>query len=221
VAGATILAPTTLSGQTLSGYTDDYRWSGPGCVTNTTLSGPDRAYSVRIPAGRRLRVVVTPSGNWDPAIQLVDTCGTSTGQACVASLNRFGTSAEQLEFVNTATTDRNVFLLVDSSSSNAGAFSLAVDFLVVTPGDVCGAPTLVGTATNQDFAGFFDDYENSAGCLTGTGPDRVYSVLVGSAERLNASRSPPMRSSPAGTAAGVGSACPISSIPSPSPPAPA
>jgi hypothetical protein len=184
VAGATILAPTTLSGQTLSGYTDDYRWSGSGCVTSTTLPGPDRSYSVRIPAGRRLRAVVTPSGNWDPAIQLVDSCSTSTNQACVASINRFGFSSEQLDFVNTATTDRNVFLLVDSSSSNAGTFSLAIDFLVVPPGDVCGAPTLVGTASNQDFVGFVDDYASTAGCLTGTGPDRVYSVPVGSGERL-------------------------------------
>ncbi|MDP1922205.1 MAG: hypothetical protein Q8L14_38560 [Myxococcales bacterium] len=187
LAGATILTPTTLTGQTLAGYLDDYRWTGAGCVPST-LTGPDRAYSVRIPAGRRLRAIATPLGSWDPALQLVDPCTASPAQSCVASANRFGAQPEQLDFINTSSVDRTVFLVVDTTSPIAGAFSLTIDFLIVPPGDVCGggAPVVVGTVTNQDFAGFSDDYASGAGCATGTGLDRVYSVPLGAGERLSA-----------------------------------
>jgi len=149
LAAAPILTPTTLTGQTLAGYADDYRWTGTGCVPST-LSGPDRAYALRIPAGRRLRAVATPTGSWDPALQLVDTCTASTAQTCVASANRFGPISEQLDFVNTSSVDRNVFLVVDTTSATPGAFSLAIDYLVVPPGDVCGvaAPVIVDSTSS-------------------------------------------------------------------------
>ncbi len=143
---------------------------------------------MRIPAGRRLRAIATPTGAWDPALQLVDPCTTSPAQSCVASANRFGPVSEQLDFINTASVDRDVFLVVDTTSPMPGAFSLAIDFLIVPPGDVCGAaaPVIVGTVTNQDFSGFVDDYVAGTGCATGTGLDRVYSVPVGAGERLSA-----------------------------------
>lgn len=186
-AGATILTPTTLTGQTLAGYTDDYRWTGTGCVAST-LTGPDRAYSVRVPPGRRLRAIATPTGAWDPALQLVDPCTTSPAQSCVASANRSGSQPEQLDFINTSSVDRNVFLVVDTTSPMPGAFSLAIDFLIVPPGDVCGAaaPVIVGSVTNQDFNGFSDDYASGTGCATGTSLDRAYSVPLGPGERLSA-----------------------------------
>jgi hypothetical protein len=146
---------------------------------------------VRIPPLRRLRATVTPTGSWNPALQLVDTCTTSTSQACLASNNSaFTGQPETLDFVNSTMLTRDVFLAVDtnSPSTSVGTFSLSIAFLTVPAGDVCGvlSSPLVGSVTGQDFVGFSDDYASAATCATGAGPDRVYSVSVGPGERLNA-----------------------------------
>ena len=84
-------------------------------------SGRDAFYRVTIPAQRTLRATVDGVvGNGDVAVGVVSDC-TATRTACLAAQDGpSGTAAETVRFTNTANTPRDVFVVVDSLSSNDG-----------------------------------------------------------------------------------------------------
>lgn len=192
MSGPLINGSISLTNQDLSGYPNDYEWFGkPNCAPFGTV-GPDRTYQIVLPAGVRVRIVVTPTTTWDPSVQLADTCLLLQDpmQACIAGVNGSPTgSPEVLEFVNPGPT-RTAFLIVDTADMlpTVTGFNLDVQYLMVQPGDVCSSAQSIdaGTLTLQDLGSFASDYGPGMGCATAIGPDRVYSTVVPPGSRLSA-----------------------------------
>ncbi|MCA2977576.1 MAG: hypothetical protein INH37_04780, partial [Myxococcaceae bacterium] len=193
MASMSITAPVTLSAQNLGNYTDDYQWFGqPNCTPNGTV-GPDRVYSLTIPANQRVRVTATPGPSWDMSVQLTDLCvagSNSSGQTCIAGVNNQGAGQpEVLGFLNASPSARTVLLVIDTFDQPPAVtnFDLVIEFLPQVLGDVCSNATpLPVSATAQDLSTFSNDYANGAGCATLPGNDRVYSATIPTGNRLSA-----------------------------------
>lgn len=177
-----------------AGFRNDFpAFTGTNCEF---LGGPDRVYSLTIPANRRLVVSATGSANINLSLLADLAACTSTPIECLVGVdNAFTGMPEVLTFDNTNTTPLDVLLQVSNSASTmAGAtYSLNVDVVAIPPGDSCGMPTSLtlvdgGVALpGEALTGFADDYSfttNDMGCLFTSGPDRVYSVNVPGGSRL-------------------------------------
>jgi hypothetical protein len=189
-AGAPIASSVTLPGQSLSGYGDDYRWSGSGCA-GFGLNGPDRAYAVVVPAGQRLRATVTGAG-FDATLNLTTACPLFTGATCLAGANAQGAGgAETLTWTNTGAGSATVFLVVDTWMSTPGPFDLSI-VLEAALGETCTTPEVIvppATLTNQTTVGFSNDV-SCGSAFSQPGFDRVYSVTVPAGQLLTAVMTP-------------------------------
>jgi hypothetical protein len=128
---AEVIAPLTVGGGRLMagttvGFTNDVVSS---CTGNATF-GRDYVYSYALGPGRRLRVNATTTGtDWDHVAYFVaapaSTCAFSA-TPCLDSSDVGGAgTGEQLDYTNTGSTTRTVFLVIDSKSINvSGTFSL-------------------------------------------------------------------------------------------------
>ena len=114
--------PAILTAQTTIGYANDHT-SGTGCVP---AAGPDRYYSLTIPAGLKLSVTVTPTSSWNPSVSIISTVGCSSSSPCLASSDAAGTgAAEFVQYQNSIPAPLSVYVVVDSASgSEAGTFTL-------------------------------------------------------------------------------------------------
>ena len=191
IAGAAALAATT------TGFSNDYE-GGLGCKPTT---GPDRVFSVTVPAGKELTAVVSPSASFDPTLSLVaGTPGDCAAHQCNAAVdaNPAG-QPEVAHYVNAAGADQTVFILVDSESATnaSGDFSLSATIgdppANPPPGDTCyDAPTLIAGAAaialSGDVSTYTDDYTypGAASCQYHSGPDVVYSVGIPAGKTLTA-----------------------------------
>jgi hypothetical protein len=205
LAGPPATADTIISGNLATAF-DDYRWSGnPNCVLTGTFNN-DQVFAATVQPGQQVTALVTTtSGTWDPAINIVDgtTCVTGGSQTCLTSANNATGTTETAVFQNVDATARTVFIVVDTSSSMPGAFSLGLTFGTFVPnqGETCRAPQLVsmsGTLTGQTTAGYANNIGTVSGELpldpgactnftsTYPGRDRVYQIAVGGGQTLTA-----------------------------------
>ena len=151
-------------------------------------------YSLTIPAGYSVTITASPDGAWNPSIQLSNTCPAGQANTCLAGINDAGDGApEVLTFANPSTSAFNTFLIIDTSSANAGAYRLDVTFAPILQGDVCSTAfaTDAGTVTGT-LVGFTNDYSSGAGCAVGgAGPDNVWTMTVPAGNRLTSTLTSP------------------------------
>lgn len=184
-AGATpLVAGTPLTGQSLEAHFNDFDEDVAGC---SYQGGNDRAYTIEVPAGKRLIVDLTVEGggDLDAIINLVEAQG-ACGTACLAVADDgYEGEAERLVFVNRSGAAQQYVLVIDAWYGG-GDFTLAPVIDDPPPGDTCQtAPALSGSLSGESTVGYTNDYTGGAGCaLTGTlDADRVYRVTVPNGER--------------------------------------
>jgi hypothetical protein len=131
-AGA-IAPPAMLTDQSTLGFANDY--SGTEC-TQAGTSGPDRIYSVAVPASGKLVVTATPTdGLFNPALYVVaapaENCDLRP-RPCLTGADGAGPGQpESVSFTNATSEARVVYVVVDSAPLGGGDFAL--DVSVDTP----------------------------------------------------------------------------------------
>ncbi|MBM4778217.1 MAG: hypothetical protein GQE15_11000 [Archangiaceae bacterium] len=180
-----LTSPGSRSG-TLSGFVNDYG-SGSGCLS---ASGPDRVYRLQVGSAARVSVTVTPSTSWD--VSLSATVGTlgrceASPRTCDNAID--AATAGNAETIDLATAGDDVFVVVDSTSTSVGAFTLSWSIQPLSTGDRCEAPLPLqsGVATTGTTFGFTNDYTAGLSCasLGRMGADVVYAVQVGPGQGLD------------------------------------
>jgi hypothetical protein len=197
VCSTAVPASGPLLGQDLSPFTDDYN-GGPGCAPGT---GPDRVYSVTIPAGNRLSATVTaqlPDGGvgFVPSLNLITSPTCAVTSACTAASQTPGASSTTLLYDNVGTAPQSAFLVVDTASAipqSTFDLGLTIAPTMLQQGDVCANTAMPITTstmlTMQPFAGYVNHYGigvEGTTCFFDDGPDRVYAVTVPAGFRLRA-----------------------------------
>jgi len=159
-AGATALdlssGLATISSATTEGASDDFH---PGAQsvsaackdTAANYNGADVVYSAVVPAGKRLSVTAYPSGTFNPALWISETCANPEA-SCLAARDGDGTR-ENVVWTNTGTADKPVTIHVDAQDPVGGAFSLSATL---------GAPKACPT-TARDPAVAYVSRTNNAG----------------------------------------------------------
>jgi hypothetical protein len=186
-----LTSPGSRSG-TLSGFVDDYG-AGSGCVGT---SGPDRVYRLQVGTAARVSVTVTPTSSWDVSVSAtvgqVARCD-GAPRVCDASANAQAAGNAETIDVATAPGD-DVFVVVDSSSTSVGGFTLSWSIQPLTTGDRCEAPFPLqsGVARSDTTFGFTNDYTAGTSCasLGRLGADVVYAVQVGPGQGLDVTVTP-------------------------------
>ncbi|MBM4778998.1 MAG: hypothetical protein GQE15_14935 [Archangiaceae bacterium] len=184
-----LTAGTPLTGQTFSGFGNDYG-SGTGC--GFTSSGPDRVYALTIPPNKLATITATPTAGLNTSVSLIDgTANCATGMLrCVAtSTSALATDPDVVTWTNRTSTAQNLLVLVDSSAPGTGTFDLSAVITDPPAGDSCSNPTALasGAPVASTTIGFTNDY--SAGTTTScatfdtTGNDRVFSFNVPTGQR--------------------------------------
>jgi len=128
----TLTGTTTLTAQTLTGYSNNYSpaSSGPNC-TGSGAPSADRVYSVNVAMGQTLTVSVTrTSGTADHVVYFVqgpETNCTSTIAACLAGADDQTSGAvETATWTNGTAAAVPVLVIVDAYSGTIAQFDLAV-----------------------------------------------------------------------------------------------
>ena len=186
-----LTAGTTLMGETLVNFTNDYA-GGTNC--STTFAGLDRTYSFTLPGAQQALVTVTPSTGLNTAISVVDTSVGCGNGVCVAGAdNGVSGVADTLAFANPGSQPRTVFIIVDSSSaSTPTTFNIGVTATPIPPNDVCelaGAPITASMSVPGTLTGKGNDYNwgSNQGCATGTtSRDAVHAVTIPAGQQLTA-----------------------------------
>lgn len=190
-ANAAVLVSGTVVTDTTADATNDY---GPGsrCVGT---SGPDKAWSITLPAGKRMSASVSSaSTTFDPAINLVAgpaAACEATPRVCVAG-DDSGTlsTTNRVRAVNESSGDQEYFVIVDSSSATGGPFTLEATAETIVAGDTCGTAQALpadGVYGGQSLSGFVNDYAGGVGCPSASssgGVDRVYAVELAAGKEL-------------------------------------
>lgn len=118
----------SLTGLTTTNYLDDVE-TASSC-SSFQNRGPDRVFSIVVPPGKQLTAVVIPT-NWDASIMLTEASACGMNSTCFDSSDSSTSGAETARFTNTGTTDRTIFIVVDSySQTGHGTFDL---FTALTP----------------------------------------------------------------------------------------
>ncbi len=187
-----LMAGTTLMGETLVNFTNDYA-GGTNC--STTFAGLDRTYSFTVPAGEQALFTVTPGTGLNTSISVVDaTVGCGAGACLAGSDNGLTGAADTLSFANPTMQPRNVFIIVDSSStSTPTTFSVGVTTSMIPANDICETAGTAITASSSvmgTLVGKANDYNWSSttnGCASGTtNLDAVHAVTIGAGQQLTA-----------------------------------
>ncbi len=181
-----VVLPTNMSlaMQTVVGYGNDYS-SGTGCQLG---SGNDRAYSVTIPAGQRVTVTSVAGTGYNPTLSLIAgpaaNCDATT-RICLNSDNTGSTAGtDVVRYFNGGAADLDVLVLVDSSSTTTGEFTLSAALDTPTAaGELCetaGAPiTATSTLTAQSLSGLNNDYvSGGTSCSSAAGIERVHAITI-------------------------------------------
>jgi hypothetical protein len=184
-AAPAISANTTLTGETLFGFTNNYTWS-LGSSVNCIGSGAvnqDKAYTVVVSPDTRLTVTANRTGgaSWTPSLQLVTACPAGDTNTCLAAVD--ATAMPSLTYSNRSGVTQTLFLVVDTSSSLTAADTYSIDFAFASippllAGDICAtAPAAMASEVGTTI-GFENNYSSGTGCALGSGRDRVYSLSV-------------------------------------------
>ena len=164
-------------------------------LDSSRLVGVDVFYSVVVPAKKKLTATVTPVGTWHPALWINSDCSVAPEiYFLAASAATTTTNPQTVTWTNVATTDKTVYLVVDSEQDQ-GAFSLATSFADGPPApanDTCAGIIALDLTSGQAVldgttAGASDDEHpgattRSAACMYTSGyyngADVVYSAVV-------------------------------------------
>ena len=168
------------------GALNDYS-SGSACLS---APGPDRVYRLQVGMAARVAVTVTPTTSWD--VSLSATVGSlsrcaAAPRTCDAAVD--AATAGNSETIDVATAGDDVFVVVDSSSTTVGGFSLSWNISPLAVGDRCEAPHALqsGVARTDTTFGFTNDY--TAGLLCASvgrlNADVVYAIAVGPGQGLD------------------------------------
>jgi hypothetical protein len=194
-ATAATLTPDVIVTATTAGLTNDYLSSAGGC---TSLVAPDGVYRVTLPAQKQLTASVVGTGIFDPALNLVAsamlcasnlTCGASNDTGTATTLN-------VVRWANPTAMPQDAFLVVDSRNATTGPFELTVSLAdlppVVAAGDSCvtAPPLTPGVTVSSTTDLLVNDYGASASCVSATGADGVFEVVVPAARQLSVQVSP-------------------------------
>jgi hypothetical protein len=182
----TLTAGTPLTNETTVGFISNYQndSAAVGCVTGTF--GADHAYSLVAPAGKRTVVTVTPSGTYDPSINLIagpdaGTCDLTPRQCLggTAPTGETTPSARSTVYYNQGTTDLSLFAIVDCFSGSTGNYAISVTSAAPLADEMCTtASTSIDSATTGSLANFGVDYATGTGCIGDQAADRVYTVSI-------------------------------------------
>ncbi len=174
---------TALTAQTIANYGNDYDFStGMDC---SYAGGPDRAYSITVGAGERLRVQVTPTTG-DPTVNLVEGAA-NCDVLCLAYADvGFSGDAETLIYTNNTGAAQSYLVVVDFYSSSMGTFDILATVGPPPAGDQCTGPVALAAAatlSSESTVGYANDYSNSSSDIpcarSGTGSaDKVYEISV-------------------------------------------
>ena len=195
----TLTPGTTITGTTV-GYTDDYA-SGTNCATASQQgSGPDRAYTINVPSGKRLSVTATPEAQFDVMLNFYGSAAgcVRTGATCLAGRDSGQPGqVEQLAWSNSSGQLQTVLVVVDGfGPQESGTYQLVATLedlpAPLDPGDTCqSAPTLVaGTTYSGSTASFANNYGQGTGCVSTGGPDGAYIVDVPAGQRVRVTVTP-------------------------------
>ncbi|MBL8923869.1 MAG: hypothetical protein JNJ54_33750 [Myxococcaceae bacterium] len=192
--------------QSMAGFYDDFG-TGPGCAL---AAGPDRAFTVVVPAGHRLSATVSAfladgGTAFEPALAVVTSSPCSASSPCaVAAAGLPGNGSASILYDNTSTTPEPATLVVDSFSPTSASFALTLSLAptVLAAGDTCSAvvSTVATSSTlpGESFEGFVDHYrpaQQGTTCAFEDGADRVYRVSVPPLSRLDVHTTAPFRHS--------------------------
>ncbi|MBK8169396.1 MAG: hypothetical protein IPK60_03515 [Sandaracinaceae bacterium] len=184
---------TTL--QSTVGFSNNYQ-DGTSC---TATAGLDRVYSITVPAGKRLSVLVESDDATDMSVSLIELAHCAdASRTCLASNDHGAVGQADLVIYDNATTDAvAIAIVVDSylSTDLGGSYTVSASIVTApTAGETCGAPTVIagtgGTMGPETIVGFRNDYRSTATCTSLAGADHVYSITVDAGLTLTASVSP-------------------------------
>ena len=225
-AGAIDATPTGGTARTTTG--DTTYASGDTALSDTNASsacyqatlnflplvGVDVFYSVVVPPRKRLSATLTPTGTWHPGLWISTECSVAPEFSCLAaSAATTSTNPQTVAWTNVATTDKTVYLIVDSGQ-DSGAFSLATSFTdgpAAPANDTCAGVialdlTSGSASANGTTEGASDDEHpgattRSAACQYTSayynGADVVYSAVVPAGKRLSVTAFPSGQYNPA------------------------
>lgn len=197
---AEVLVPngTPVNGTTV-GYSSQYNGGATPCgAVSSGGSGPDRVYSIAIPAGQRLTATVAPSG-WDASLSLVTSAAcAATPLVCLAGADAGSSGGtESVTYTNTGAAEQTVLLIVDGFASTAsGTFTVTATVTppatMLNPGETCAAPVELTTFPvniEASTTGFANDFTStgSSGCASLSGPEGVYKISLAAGKRLTVS----------------------------------
>jgi hypothetical protein len=182
---------------TTVGFGNEY---GSGTNCSIANAGPERVYAVDVPAGQRVTVTSVAGAGFNPSLSLLlgpaANCDASP-RVCVANDNTGSTAGTDVaRWFNAATTTQTLFVIIDSSATTGGTFTLsaALDTPTAGSGDVCSvsaAPiTMSSMLTGQTLAGQNDYISGGTGCVTAAGLDQSHEVTVPSGQVLRVTATP-------------------------------
>jgi hypothetical protein len=184
---------TVLSGETLTGYVNDY-----GTGTNCSgVGGPDHLYKVDVPPAMRLTATVKPlsvPAAWDPSLsfQTSASCGV-TPRVCISGTDVGGSgTSETLKYANSTAATQTIYVVVDTYSSvmtTVRDYDLTLQFSAIPTNDSCAAPIAITTppgSVTGDTTAASSDYTGGTNCAGTAGNDLVYSVEVPAGKQLAA-----------------------------------
>ncbi len=200
------LPRVTFSGNTASFTNQSLLWAlndygtGTSCVGT---AGADRGYLLEIPAGKILTVQTTATGSTDAGASTLDlalnlqteaSCGTGT-RTCLRGADSTG-AVERLVYANGGTSAQSVVLFVETASTTVpapGTYDITFALSDPPSGDTCASATTQvgpGTYPGQTLIDYQSDYGSGTGCVSASGPDRLYLVRVPNGERVTATVTP-------------------------------
>jgi hypothetical protein len=182
---------TVLSGETLTGYVNDYG-SGTNC---SGASGPDHLYKVDVPPSQRLTATVKPlavPAAWDVSLnmQTIASCGVSP-RVCISGVDAGLTGiSESLTFSNGTAATQSIYVVVESwSTTKFGDYDLTLQLAPIPTNDTCANPTVIAVppgSVTGDTSAATSDYTGGTNCAGTAGKDLVYAVDVPAGKQLAA-----------------------------------
>lgn len=113
---------------TTIGFMNDFDVTEPsacGSALSAAYTGPDVVYSLMVPAGVTMTVVVTPTASWDVALIILGNCAAGAPSCLDASDQGNAGAAETVAYTVNGSSAETVFVVVDGwTESEAGPFTL-------------------------------------------------------------------------------------------------
>jgi hypothetical protein len=180
-AGGTL--PTTLTGgDMLAAFTDDHRFTGPGC---TVVDGVEAVFGRAMRAGETVRLRET--GGIDVILRVVTSC--VSGAPCLAERNE----PEDPGLTFTAPADGNYLFVAEATSAAPVTRGYSITLDRPRAGNLCTDPYVVSALPAEVSGGdFFRDVTDDhvfggAGCTAAAGPEMIFvrDMLAGENVRVS------------------------------------